>query len=161
MNISQFLDQTIASLKKVDWEQVPKDLINLWVTCFKAMVALAVITYLTGRALGHGIHRLNDWLAAKWLQVLRVAGPTELGRTSPTNIEIIKETIAVEVEMMLPPANTEVNETPVLDEQPPPPARRSRRKSPPPVLVQPEVGLSQARRPRGRREHNRRQHQAA
>ncbi len=100
MNISKTLDQAADSLDQVKWKQVTKELIDLWVTFFKVMVTLAVLTYLIGKHLGHGIHRLNDWLATKWVQVLGLAGPTKLGRASPLTVEIV----VVEVEPKLPPA---------------------------------------------------------
>jgi hypothetical protein len=174
MNISQFLDQTADSLDQVKWKQVTKELIDLWVTFFKVMVTLAIITYLTGKELGHVIHRLNDWLAAKWLQVLGLTGPTELGRASPTTVEIVEETIAVEVEPMLPLESLStlfntplmiaaVREpvallAPELQEQQTPARRRRRQSTPksPQEVVKPESPLSQLRRPRGRRAHQER-----
>lgn len=161
MNISQLLDQTANSLEKVDWKKVSRETIYLWVNFFRAVVALAVITYLTGEALGHGVHRLNEWLATKWLQVSGLAGTTELGLASPTNVEIVEETIDVEVDSNIPPTTDEVGEIQELQEQPQPSPRRRRRQSAPPAVVQAvEAEFSKPRRPRGQRAHARR-HQAA
>jgi hypothetical protein len=161
MNFSQFMDDTVQKVDQIDWKQVTKDLLDLWVTVFNGLVILGVFTYITGKILGHVIHNVNDWLATKWLQVLGLAGPTKLGRASPLTVEIAEETIVVEVEPMLPPTNDEVVETPALDEKTPPSPRRRRRQSrPPAVAVTEELELSHSRRPRGRGAHKRR-HQAA
>jgi hypothetical protein len=161
MPLSQLMDNTVQKINQSNWKQLTKEVIDLWTTVFNGLVILGVLTYLTGEAFGHSVHNLNDWLTAKWLQVLGLTGPTELGRASPTNVGIVEETIAVEVEPKLPPETKEVVETPVLDEPPPTSPRKRRRQSAPPEVVQAvEAEFSKPRRPRGQRAHARR-HQAA
>jgi hypothetical protein len=103
MNISKFMDDTIQKVDQINWKKVAKDVIKAWDLFFKIFVIVTILTYLAGKSLGNWVHRLNDWLATKWVQVLGLAGPTKLGRVSPTNVEIVEETIVVEVELMLPP----------------------------------------------------------
>jgi len=161
MNISQFLDQTIASLKKVDWEQVTKDLINLWVTFFKVSVALVIITYLIGKTFSHWVHRTNDWLAHHWVRLIVPQTPimeeeeNEEDEEAPLPTPLVEDPLEspIEVELMLPPIPLVV-EIPKQQEQPPPaPPRRRRRQSTPPtaVVVTEELELLQKRLPRGRR----------
>ena len=154
MNIAQFLDQTIASLKKVDWEQVTKDLINLWVTFFKVSVALVIITYLIGKTFSHWVHRTNDWLAHHWVRLI-VPPPSVEKEQAPIVAKAVSTTtlVVAEVEPKLPPATTELVKIQVLQEQPPP-ARRSRSRktvTKPAEMLQTEADLSQPRYPRGRR----------
>jgi len=165
MNISKTLDQASDSLEKVDWKQLTKEIVDLWVAFFNVIVTLAVLTYLIGKHLGHGIHRLNDWLATKWVQVLGLAGPTKLGRASPLTVEIV----VVEVETMLPlgslstlfntPLMLAETKAPVallaqavvVQEQQSPAPRNRRRQSAQPAVT--EAATTPTQRPRGRRAH--------
>lgn len=155
MNIAQFLDQTIASLKKVDWEQVTKDLINLWVTFFKVSVALVIITYLIGKTFSHWVHRTNDWLAHHWVRLI-VPPPSVEKEQAPIVAKAVSTTtlVVAEVEPKLPPIPLVV-EIPEQQEQPPPsPPRRRRRQSTPespPAVAETESATVPTRRPRGRR----------
>ena len=178
MNISQALDQTVDHLEKVDWKKVTKEGIALWVTCFKAMVALAVITYLTGKEIGHGVHLLNDWLAHHWVRLIVPQTPVIEEEENeedevPLPAPLVEDPweVPIEVELTLPleplvilftaPMMLAAAQAPVAllapalvvqEQQSPAPPRRRRQSAQPAVAVT-EATPAPTRRPRGRRAH--------
>jgi hypothetical protein len=157
MFVSNLCVRTGRILSLIDWEEVSK-------IVFHGLIALMVGIWVAGETLGHWVHRLNDWLAHHWVQLIvpQTSVETEQALIIVEEVSTTTLPIAVEVEPKLPPATTEVVETPVLDEPPPTSPCKRRRQSAPPtaVVVTEELELLQKRRPHGRRAHERR-HEAA
>lgn len=170
MNISKTLDQASDSLEKVDWKQLTKEIVDLWVAFFKVIVTLAVLTYLIGKHLGHGIHRLNDWLAHHWVRVIVPQNSVETEQAPIIVEEVSTATPTItEVEPTLPLEESlstlfntplmiaAVREpvallAPELQEQQTP-ARRRRRQSAQPAVAVTEATPAPTQRPRGPRAH--------
>lgn len=51
------------ALQLIDWREVARIVLH-------GLLALAVLIYLAGHALGSAVHRGNDWLSARWVALL-------------------------------------------------------------------------------------------
>jgi hypothetical protein len=115
MNISQFLDQAVASLEKVEWKKIGIKIVEIWDLFFKIVVITMILTYIGGKALGTWVHQTNDRLAANWVRLIVLQTPVmeeekneedeaPLPATpSPTPLSIQDPWESpIEVELMLP-----------------------------------------------------------
>jgi hypothetical protein len=50
-------------LQLIDWREVARIVLH-------GLLALAVLVYLAGHALGSAVHRSNDWLSTRWVALL-------------------------------------------------------------------------------------------
>lgn len=85
-------------LSLIDWEELSK-------IVFHGLIALMVGIWVAGETLGHWVHRLNDWLAHHWVQliVLQTSVETEQALIIVEEVSTTTLPIVVEVELMLPP----------------------------------------------------------
>jgi hypothetical protein len=51
------------ALQLIDWREVARIVLH-------GLLALAVLLYLAGHALGSAVHRSNDWLSTRWVALL-------------------------------------------------------------------------------------------
>lgn len=66
------------ALQLIDWREVARIVLH-------GLLALAVLLYLAGHALGSAVHRSNDWLSTRWVALLveQPAAPVSLEQQGP------------------------------------------------------------------------------
>ena len=123
MNLSKTLDQVADSLDQIDWKKIFSELSELWDFLWKIVIISIILTYFACKMGFRMIYKLNDLLSRNWVRMLRLEQNSTHAEAGQAPIPVITDEVsvptplAVEVEPQLPPATSEVVETPVIDEQ--------------------------------------------